>query len=221
MKTKALTVITSKTVTKFLWKNVILRHDCFCKLIIDEGSENKNVVAELTVKYKIKQIVISAYHSQTNKIIKQKHKLIVNVLSKMTEEDSEKDWIKHLSAVLWMNWMTVKVSINQLSYYLLYRARFILLIELEISSWQMLSWSEVEFTDDLLAVHVRQCECCNRNLKEAACHLQCIREENKDLFNENHCIHEFLMKNMLILLYDTKLDVNMFIKLMFKWLESY
>ena len=117
--------------------------------------------------------------------------------------------------------MTVKVSINQLLYYLLYRARLILFIKLEISSWQTLSWSEVEFTDDLLAVHIRQCKHCDRNLKEAACHLQHIREENKDLFNENHHIQESLVENMLILLHDTKLDVNMSVKLTFKWLELY
>ena len=54
MKTRVLTVITLKTVTKFLWKNVILRHDCFCKLMINEDSENKNIVAKLAAKYKIK-----------------------------------------------------------------------------------------------------------------------------------------------------------------------
>ena len=51
---RALTVISLKTVTKFLWKNIILRHDCFCKLIINKNSENKNVITELAIKYKIK-----------------------------------------------------------------------------------------------------------------------------------------------------------------------
>ena len=65
-------------------------------------------------------------------------------------------------------------------------------------------------------MHVRQCECYNRDLEEAACHLQHIREENKDLFNENYHIQESLVENMLILLHDTKLDVNMSVKLTFK-----
>ena len=54
VKTRVLTVITLKTVTKFLWENIILRHKYFCKLIIDEDSKNKNVIMKLAAKYKIK-----------------------------------------------------------------------------------------------------------------------------------------------------------------------
>ena len=49
------------------------------------------MIAELTVKYKIKQIVISAYHSQKNKKIKQKYKFIINVLLKIIRKDFKKD----------------------------------------------------------------------------------------------------------------------------------
>ena len=70
---------------------MILRHNYFCKLIIDEGSENKKIITELVAKYKIKQIIISAYHFQINKMIKQKHKSIINILLKTIREDSEKD----------------------------------------------------------------------------------------------------------------------------------
>ena len=59
---------------------------------------------------------------------------------------------------------------------------------------------------------VRQCKYYNKNLKEAACHLQYIKEENKDLFNKNYYINELLVEDMLILLYNTKFNVNMFVK---------
>ena len=51
---------------EFLWKNVICRHDCFEKLIIDDKFENRDWVANLFEKYDNKRVMISAYHFQTN-----------------------------------------------------------------------------------------------------------------------------------------------------------
>ena len=59
---------------KFLWKNVICRHKCFEKLIINEKSEDRNFVAKLCEKYDDKRVMISFYHSQINEMIEKKHK---------------------------------------------------------------------------------------------------------------------------------------------------
>ena len=57
---KPLRTLSSKAVAEFLWEDVICRHGCFGKLVIDGGSENKEAVAELTQKYGIKRVVVSA-----------------------------------------------------------------------------------------------------------------------------------------------------------------
>ena len=86
-------------IIKFLWKNVICRHECFEKLIIDEEFENRDFVVKLCKKYDDKRVMISFYHFQINEMIEKKHKFLINTFFKMTENDKKK-WIKHLSIVL-------------------------------------------------------------------------------------------------------------------------
>lgn len=52
--------------------------------MIDRESENIEAVAELTQRYEIKRVVVSAYYPQANDIIKKRYKLIVDALSKMS-----------------------------------------------------------------------------------------------------------------------------------------
>ena len=44
---KPLRTLFSRAVADFLWEDIICQHGCFGKLVIDGGSENKKVVAEL------------------------------------------------------------------------------------------------------------------------------------------------------------------------------
>jgi hypothetical protein len=87
-----------KTVAKFLWKNVICRHDILEKLIVNDESENKNAVIELTNRYEIKRVVVFEYHSQVNEIIEREHKSLIDSLLKIINEDL-KNWVQNLTAV--------------------------------------------------------------------------------------------------------------------------
>ena len=51
-------------------------------MIINEDFKNKWEVEAFLIKLKIKKIMISAYHLQTNDMIKHKHILIIQALSK-------------------------------------------------------------------------------------------------------------------------------------------
>lgn len=55
-------------------------------MIIDRESDNKDAIAELAQRYKVKKVVMSAYHPQANEIIKYKYKPIIDVSSKMLDE---------------------------------------------------------------------------------------------------------------------------------------
>lgn len=55
-------------------------------MIIYGRSENKKAIAKLAQKYKVKKVVVTAYHLQTNEMIKRGHKPIVNAFSKMSDE---------------------------------------------------------------------------------------------------------------------------------------
>jgi hypothetical protein len=66
---RALTAANSKNVTKFIHEDVIVRHGCPKKIVVDGGSENKGFVEELLECFKIRRIPISAYHLQSNGLV--------------------------------------------------------------------------------------------------------------------------------------------------------
>jgi hypothetical protein len=81
--------------TKFFWENVICKHDCFEKLIVNDESENKEILDELVQRYRIKKMITSNYYSQINEMIKRDHKSLFDALFKMSDERSE-SWIDNL-----------------------------------------------------------------------------------------------------------------------------
>lgn len=98
----------------------------------------------------------------------------------------------------------------------------VLLIELDISTWRILSWDEVQTTADLLEMRARQLQRRDEDMEEATLLLQRMRMQGKDLFDNTHRIREEpLAVDDLVLLYDSQREANMSIKLAFKWLEPY
>ena len=77
-------------ITKFLWKNIIIQHDVFNKLICNEESENKMWIKDLTDLYRIKCVMMLTYNFRTNEMIEHKHKSLINELLKMIDRDLEK-----------------------------------------------------------------------------------------------------------------------------------
>jgi hypothetical protein len=69
-KTRVLFETKAWRMTKFFWKDVICRHDCFEKLIVNDESENKEILDELVQRYRIKNMITSNYHFQINEMIK-------------------------------------------------------------------------------------------------------------------------------------------------------
>lgn len=89
---KPLRTLFLRAVADFLWEDVICRHGCFGKLIIDEKPENKDAVVELAQRYGVKRVVVSAYHLQANGMIERRHNPIVDALSKMSDRGST-NWV--------------------------------------------------------------------------------------------------------------------------------
>ncbi len=55
---------------------------------MNEESKNKEIVETLVEKYKIKRMMMSTYHSQTNDLVKRDYTAVVNALTKMTVDES-------------------------------------------------------------------------------------------------------------------------------------
>jgi hypothetical protein len=130
--TRALLEAKTWRVTKFFWKDVICKHDCFEKLIVNDESENKEIFDELVQRYRIKKMITSNYHSQINEIIKKNHRFLFDVLFKMSDEKL-KSWIDNLHVVFWTDRFIVKFIIDLILFYLQCDNESMLSIELKIS----------------------------------------------------------------------------------------
>ena len=217
---KPLRTLSSRAVADFLWEDVICRHGCIEKLIIDGGSENKEAVAELTRKYGIKRVVVSAYHPQANGMMERGHKPIIDALSKMSDGGST-NWVRNLPTVLWANQSTLRTLTGLTPYYISCGNEPVLPIELEIPTWRILPCDNVHTTSDLLAMCTRQLQCRDKDLEEAVLHLQRIQLEGKERHNKKHGIREELNMGSIVLLHDTRREKDMLQKLAFKWLGPY
>ena len=70
MKTRVLFNLKTKTIAKFLWKNIIYRFKYFESIVMNENLENKVVTEKLLNWYKIRIKLILIYHVSINKMIK-------------------------------------------------------------------------------------------------------------------------------------------------------
>ncbi len=170
--------------TKFFWEDVICKHDCFEKLIVNDESENKEIFDELVQRYRIKKMITSSYHSQINEMIKRDHKSLFDALSKMFDEEL-KSWVDILHVVFWTDRFTVKFIIDLISFYMQCDNESMLSIELKISIWRILFWQKMHITEDLLTMRARQLQRRNENMNEAKDFLKRMRKQDKSTLIRN------------------------------------
>src|SRR5436190_21240620 len=91
---RAIDVPNSYNVSKFLYEEVVCRHGCPWRIVLDGGRENMDMTRDLLEDYQIQNTVISSYHPQTAGLVKRGHGPIVNSLAKYCR-DSPESWPKH------------------------------------------------------------------------------------------------------------------------------
>ncbi len=222
-KTRVLFEAKAWRMTKFLWKNVICRHDCFEKLIVNDEFENKEIFDEFVQRYRIKKMITSNYHFQINEMIKRNHKSLFDALSKMSDEEL-KNWINNFHVVFWADRFIVKFIIDLISFYLQCDNESMLSIELKISIWRILSWQKIHIIEDLLTMRAWQLQRRNENMNEAKNLLKRMRKQNKKYFDSKHfTTNKNINKNDFVLFHDIQHENDRSInrKLKYKWRESF
>ena len=72
-------------VTKFIYEDIFCRHSIFGLMTVDGGPKNKKEVAELLRLYGIERVQIFTYNPPTNGLVEYGYRIIMDVLSKLTE----------------------------------------------------------------------------------------------------------------------------------------
>ncbi len=165
--------------------------------------------------------MMSTYHSQMNDFVKRDHTAVVNVLIKMTVDESMR-WVRSFVNVLWTDRIIVRTFTEMTSYHVLYDCNVVLFIELDVSIWQILLWDNVCTTDELLTLYAWQLKRRDENLKKITLHLRRMREINKDVWDDHKHVHtSLILKNDLVLLHDIKLNNMHTLKLTWRWLKFF
>ena len=115
--------------------------------------KNKKKTRKFLMKYFIKHVIILLYNLQANEMIERDHQLIINVLFKLINDfikHDQNDWVTHFSFILLVNHIIIRMSTEMTSFCMMYEYEVILLIELNVLTWQILSWNTVKTCSNLI-----------------------------------------------------------------------
>jgi Integrase zinc binding domain/RNase H-like domain found in reverse transcriptase len=220
---RAIDAANSFNVSKFLYEEVVCRHGCPRRIVLDGGRENMDMTRNLLEDYRIQNTVISSFHPQTAGLVERGHGPIINSLAKYCQHAPE-TWPKHLSLALWADRISVRRSTGYSAFELLYGRECLLPVELMIESWQTVDWEAIENREDLILARMQQLD--HRRVSEtiAAMNLRNSRKGNKIYFDQHkrlRPVSQRLQEGDLVLLYDSALQKTRHTKLRDKWRGPY
>lgn len=223
LEAKALASVNSAAIAKFLWEDVVCRHGCFGKLVVDGGTENKKHVAAFTKKYGIERVQVSAYHHAANGMVERGHKPIVDAFAKMTDGGLG-NWVRNLPTVLFADRTSIHQPTGKTPFWVVYGREAVLPIELKFRTWRILEWERIRDRAELLALRARQLQGRDEDLEEVRLLKQRKRMESKEYFDQTEQIRSTEIKEGdLVLQHDSfaEIDMSRSRKLSYKWLRSY
>ena len=215
---RALDAANSYNVREFLYEEVTFRHGCLRRIVLNEGSENMDMTAEL-MDYRIQNTTISAYHPQTAGLVERGHGPIINAIAKYSRDNPEQ-WPTHLSLALWADRISIRRSTGFSTFELLYGRDCLLPVELMVESWQTVDWKAVESREDL--IHARMEELDQTRVVKilAAMNLRNSRKANKAYFDNAKRLRpqsQLLQPGDMVLLFDNAILRSRGVKLKDKW----
>src|SRR5205814_9949877 len=79
---RAIPEASSFYVSKLLYEEVVCRHGCPRRIVLDGERENLDLTKDLLQHYRIKGTTISVFHPQANGLVERGHGPIVNSIAK-------------------------------------------------------------------------------------------------------------------------------------------
>ena len=128
---------TARTVTKFLFENVVTKFCCPKIILSDQGTHFVNkLIDEITAEFQILHRKMTPYHPQANVTVEEFNKILENALTKVCNMNRD-NWDQKVLAVLWEYHTTCKILSAHTPFRLVYGQEVVVPMEYIVSSFQM------------------------------------------------------------------------------------
>ena len=179
---RALTANTSKTVSQFIWEEVLCRYGAIGQVTTDNGPEVKAAFTELMDRHGIPHVKISAYNSKANGVVERGHFTIREAIMKACKGKIS-SWPEQVPRAFFADRVTIRKATGYSPFYLLYGVEPTLPFDLTEASF-LVTFRQNMAPEDLLAARIRQLEKKPEDLEKAAATLEKSRLKSKAQFEK-------------------------------------
>ncbi|MCO5556916.1 hypothetical protein L7F22_010471 [Adiantum nelumboides] len=211
--------ITAGDVSKFVLDYICNRFGTPLEILSDRGPGFRaDLLDALLENLSIKHVHSTPYYPQCNGLVEKTNGVLCKIITKHVR-DRPQDWDKHLTAALWAYRTSFKVSTQFTPYHLVYGQEALLPIEVELGSLRVLAR---ETTSSKEKLEQRILDLQRLELDREAATDYYITQANKKREQFNNKIKEKkLEEGMLIMRYDSRLDLSHSKKFLQRWEGPY
>jgi hypothetical protein len=138
---KPLTNVSSTTIKKFFWQNIIYQYGVPKHITVDNAKYFDNAMfKEFCQQIFTKVASTSVYHPQSNEAVEKANCLIFQVMKKILEGEKKGKWVEVMPIVVWSHNTIVCLATNLTPFWLMYWAEAML--PEEIKHWSLQATTE-------------------------------------------------------------------------------
>ncbi|MCO5549866.1 hypothetical protein L7F22_003340 [Adiantum nelumboides] len=211
--------ITTTNVSKFVLNYICSRFGTPLEILSDRGPGFRaDLLDALLENLSIKHVHSTPYYPQCNGLVEKTNGVLCKIITKHVR-DRPQDWDKHLTAALWAYRTSFKVSTQFTPYHLVYGQEALLPIEVELGSLRVLA-KETSSSKEKLEQRILDLQQLELDREAATDYYITQANKKREQFN-NKIKEKKLEEGMLVMRYDSKLDLLHSKKFLQRWKGPY
>ncbi|MCO5580349.1 hypothetical protein L7F22_034215 [Adiantum nelumboides] len=211
--------ITSADVSKFVLDYICSRFGTPLEILSDRGPGFRaDLLDALLENLSIKHVHSTPYYPQCNGLVEKTNGVLCKIITKHVR-DKPQDWDKHLTTALWAYRTSFKVSTHFTPYHLVYGQEALLPIEVELGSLRVLA-RETTSSKEKLEQRILDLQRLELDREAATDYYITQAKKKREQFN-NKIKEKKLEEGMLVMRYDSRLDLSHSKKFLQRWEGPY
>ncbi|MCO5592848.1 hypothetical protein L7F22_046852 [Adiantum nelumboides] len=213
------TRITAVVVSKFVLDYICSRFGTPLEILSDRGPGfEADLLDALLENLSIKHVHSTPYYPQCNGLVEKTNGVLCKIITKHVR-DRPQDWDKHLTVALWAYRTSFKVYTQFTPYHLVYGQEALLPIEVELGSLRVLA-KDATCSKEKLEQRILDLQQLELDREVATDYYIAQANKKRELFN-NKVKEKKLEEGMLVMRYDSRLDLSPSKKFLQRWEGPY